>query len=51
MLRQVKYYLPEAHLKPSIRVLWNPTLGTAALLGDPVVLLKKPPSIISIQSG
>ena len=41
MLKQAKYYLPEAYLIPSIRVFWSPTSGTAAQCGEPVVLLKK----------
>ena len=41
MLKQAKCYLPEACLKPSIRVLWSPTSGTAALFGERVGLPKK----------
>ena len=51
MLKQAKYYPPEAYLEPSIRELWSPTFGTAALFGEPAVFLKKLPSKSSNQSG
>ena len=50
MLKQAKCYLPEACLKSSIRVLWSPTSGTAALFGERVGLPKKPPSKMSKKS-
>jgi len=51
MLRQVKYYLPEAHLKTLYSSIVEPYFRYCCAFGGSCGVTEKPPSIISIQSG